>query len=142
LGGKAKSHAPNHDHQDRYGVVIFYAAPDIPRTTRILFGWQSGNHLFSGKEHLINKQDLVASVVETTGLDGNTSAHVTEVMLRKIAEALSDGEEVRLVNFGTFLVMRRKASTGRDPRTGAPIEVASVAQPKFRPSRTLKKMVS
>jgi DNA-binding protein HU-beta len=103
---------------------------------------QSDDRLFLTKEDLMNKQDLVASIAETTGLDRATSARVTEVVLRTIAEALSEGEEVHLVNFGTFSVGRRKSSTGRHPRTGEPIDIASVAQPKFRASKTLRKMVS
>ena len=51
-----------------------------------------------------------------------------------ISSELSSGGEVRLVGFGTFMVANRKATTGRNPRTGETIQIAASKQPKFRPS--------
>jgi DNA-binding protein HU-beta len=48
---------------------------------------------------------------------------------------------VRLVGFGNFSVTRRKASTGRNPRTGEPMQIKASAQPKFRPGKSLKDAV-
>jgi DNA-binding protein HU-beta len=55
-----------------------------------------------------------------------------------IAKALRDGEDVRLVGFGTFYVARRKACKGRDPRTGQPIHVKPTRQPKFKAGKVFK----
>ena len=55
-----------------------------------------------------------------------------------ISDALKRGDEVRLVGFGTFTLSRRKASTGRNPRTGEPMTIASSAQPKFKAGKLLK----
>jgi DNA-binding protein HU-beta len=54
---------------------------------------------------------------------------------------LKRGDEVRLVGFGNFSVTRRKASTGRNPRTGEPMQIKASSQPKFRPGKVLKDAV-
>ena len=58
-----------------------------------------------------------------------------------ITSALKRGDEVRLVGFGNFSVTRRKASTGRNPRTGEPMQIKATSQPKFRPGKILKDAV-
>jgi len=65
----------------------------------------------------------------------------TETMLEVITSTLKRGDEVRLVGFGNFSVTRRKASTGRNPRTGEPMQIAASSQPKFRPGKVLKDAV-
>ena len=55
-----------------------------------------------------------------------------------ISGALKRGDEVRLVGFGTFSCSRRKASTGRNPRTGEPMQIKESTQPKFKPGKGLK----
>ena len=90
----------------------------------------------------MNKQDLIASVATSTGLPRGDAMRAVEAMLGSIGEALQRGEEVRLVGFGTFAVGRRKASTGRNPRTGEPMNIAATAQPKFRAGKGLRDLVS
>ncbi len=55
---------------------------------------------------------------------------------------LSKGGEVRLVGFGTFSVAHRKATTGRNPRTGEAIQIAASKQPKFKAGKGLKDAVN
>jgi DNA-binding protein HU-beta len=57
-------------------------------------------------------------------------------------KALQQGDEVRLVGFGTFKVSRRKASAGRNPRTGETISIPETRNPKFRAGRNFRKAVS
>ena len=90
----------------------------------------------------MNKQELIASVAGTTGLNRNDALRVVEAVFATISETLKKGDEVRLVGFGTFSVGRRKASTGRNPRTGEPMSIASSALPKFRAGKVLKDMVN
>ena len=59
-----------------------------------------------------------------------------------ITGALKRGDEVRLVGFGTFSCSRRKASTGRNPRTGEPMQIKESTQPKFQPGKVLKDAVN
>ena len=86
----------------------------------------------------MNKVELINAVAETTGLARNDATKAVEGMIATIKAAMLKGEDVRLVGFGTFTVSRRKASTGRNPRTGEAIELKASAQPKFKAGKTLK----
>ncbi|MBV9841438.1 MAG: HU family DNA-binding protein [Sphingomonadaceae bacterium] len=90
----------------------------------------------------MNKQELIASVAETTGLGRSDATRAVEGVLDSITAALKSGNEVRLVGFGTFSVGKRKASTGRNPRTGAPMNIKATSQPKFRAGKLLKDSVN
>ena len=70
----------------------------------------------------MNKNDLISAVADASGLSKNDAANAVEGVFDAITKALSGGDEVRLVGFGTFSVAKRKASTGRNPRTGDPTE--------------------
>ncbi len=89
----------------------------------------------------MNKQELISQVAERAGLNRNDAARAVETLLEIVTSTLKRGDEVRLVGFGSFSVTRRKASTGRNPRTGEPIQIESSAQPKFRPGKVLKDAV-
>lgn len=86
----------------------------------------------------MNKQDLANQVADATGLARADAARVIDLFLDNITEALARGEEVRLVGFGSFVAGQRKASTGRNPRTGEPMDLAASVLPKFRVGRNLK----
>jgi DNA-binding protein HU-beta len=90
----------------------------------------------------MNKQELIGVVAESTGLSRADTARVVETILDTIGERLQQGDEVRLVGFGNFSVGKRKASTGRNPRTGEPIDIKGSSQPKFRPGKVLKELVN
>lgn len=85
-----------------------------------------------------NKNDLVAAVAETTGLSKTDAAAAVDAVFQAITNALKEGDEVRLVGFGTFAVSERAASEGRNPRTGEKISIAASKQPKFKPGKGLK----
>jgi DNA-binding protein HU-beta len=89
----------------------------------------------------MNKQELISHVADGAGLNRNDAARAVETLLETVTATLKRGDEVRLVGFGNFSVTRRKASTGRNPRTGEPIQIQSSAQPKFRPGKVLKDAV-
>jgi len=86
----------------------------------------------------MNKQELIGAVADQTGLPRNEASRAVEAMIETVTDALKRGDEVRLVGFGTFTVSRRKASTGRNPRTGEPMQIKATAQPKFRAGKNLK----
>lgn len=86
----------------------------------------------------MNKQDLAARVAETTGLPRGEALRAIDAALDAITESLARGEEVRLVGFGNFVAGSRKATTGRNPRTGEPMDLAATVVPKFRVGRNLK----
>jgi len=90
----------------------------------------------------VNKNDLVAAVATNTGLSKSDSANAVDSMLDSIAGALKSGTEVRLVGFGTFSVAHRRASEGRNPRTGERIQIPASKQPKFKAGKALKDAVN
>jgi len=90
----------------------------------------------------VNKNDLVAAVATSTGLSKSDSANAVDSMLDSIAGALKGGNEVRLVGFGTFSVAQRRASEGRNPRTGERIQIPASKQPKFKAGKALKDAVN
>ena len=89
----------------------------------------------------MNKQELIGAVAETTGLSRGDAGRAVESVFDTITTALKKGDEVRLVGFGNFSVTRRKASSGRNPRTGEPMQIKATSQPKFRPGKVLKDAV-
>jgi DNA-binding protein HU-beta len=90
----------------------------------------------------MNKNELIGAVAEVSGLTRADATKAVEGVFDTITAALKSGEEVRLVGFGSFSVARRKASTGRNPRTGEPLEIKASAQPKFKAGKVLKDSVN
>ncbi len=86
----------------------------------------------------MNKPDLAAQVADRTGLTRADAARALDATLDIITETLAVGEEVRLVGFGNFIAGQRKATTGINPRTREPMDIAASVQPKFRVGRNLK----
>ncbi len=90
----------------------------------------------------MNKQELIGHVADRAGLNRNDAVRAVETMLEVIMSALKRGDEVRLVGFGTFSCSKRKASTGRNPRTGEPMQIKESTQPKFKPGKGLKEALN
>ncbi|NCP18265.1 MAG: HU family DNA-binding protein [Erythrobacter sp.] len=90
----------------------------------------------------MNKNELIGAVAESCGLSKTDASNAVEGVFDSIQKALADGDEVRLVGFGTFSVAKRKASTGRNPRTGEPMEIKASNQPKFKAGKGLKDAVN
>ena len=90
----------------------------------------------------MNKNDLISAVAETSGLSKNDTSNAVEGVFDAITKALASGDEVRLVGFGTFSVAKRKASPGRNPRTGEPMNIPASPQPKYKAGKGLKDAVN
>ncbi|MGL5837606.1 MAG: HU family DNA-binding protein [Sphingorhabdus sp.] len=90
----------------------------------------------------MNKNDLVASVADASGLSKADAGKAVEATFDAVTKALKKGDEVRLVGFGTFAVAKRKASTGRNPRTGEEMKIPASNQPKFKAGKALKDAVN
>jgi len=86
----------------------------------------------------VNKNELVDTVAELSGLKKGEAEKTVDAVFDTIASALKKGDEVRIVGFGTFLVSARAASEGRNPRTGEKMTIAASKQPKFRAGKGLK----
>ena len=90
----------------------------------------------------MNKNDLVAQVAEGSELSKADSAKAVDAVFDAITKSLKKGQEVRLVGFGTFSVTKRRATEGRNPRTGEKIKIPASKQPKFRAGKQLKDAVN
>tara|TARA_B100000700_G_C14963854_1_gene817872 strand:- start:836 stop:1108 length:273 start_codon:yes stop_codon:yes gene_type:complete len=90
----------------------------------------------------VNKNDLVNKVSDGTGLSKTDSAKAVDSVFDVIMAELKGGGDVRLVGFGTFLVTKRKATTGRNPQTGAAINIPAANVPKFRAGKALKESLN
>ena len=86
----------------------------------------------------MNKNELIESVAERTGLAKSDAARAVEAVLGTLTEALKRGDTVALSGFGTFLSKERAARTGRNPRTGESIAIPASRVPSFKAGKGLK----
>ncbi len=89
----------------------------------------------------MTKQDLVDVLAQKTGLSKNGSSEALNALLDAITGSLKKGEDVTLTGFGTFAVTKRKARTGRNPQTGATIQIPARKAVRFKVGAELKKAV-
>ncbi len=90
----------------------------------------------------VNKNDLISKVSDSAGLSKSDATKAVDSIFDSITSELKSGGDVRLVGFGTFLVTKRKATTGRNPQTGASINIPAANVPKFRAGKALKESVN
>lgn len=90
----------------------------------------------------MNKQELVNKVAELSGLSKANAETAVAALFDAITDALKQGEEVRMVGFGTFSVSQRAAKEGRNPRTGETIAIAAAKAVKFTAGKGLKDTVN
>jgi len=90
----------------------------------------------------VNKKDLVSAVSDSVGLSKTEAANAVDSVFNYITSSLQSGNEVRLVGFGTFSSVQRKATTGRNPRTGEAIQIKAGIRPKFKAGKALKEAVN
>jgi nucleoid DNA-binding protein len=89
----------------------------------------------------MNKGDLVNAVAKVTGTKKDAQTAV-DCVFATITKALKKKGEVALVGFGTFKVAKKKARTGRNPKTGEAIKIKAKSVPKFAAGKGLKDAVS
>lgn len=88
----------------------------------------------------MNKADLIEQVAQVVSTKKEAQAAVDSV-LTTITKAMKKGDDVTLVGFGTFKVVKRKARKGRNPQTGEEIKIKASKAPKFVPGKALKQAV-
>ncbi len=86
----------------------------------------------------MNKSELVSDVAARADLTKEQASAAVEGMLEAITNAMKNGDEVRLIGFGTFLSQHRPERMGRNPQTGAEQKIAAANVPKFKPGKPLK----
>ena len=90
----------------------------------------------------MNKVELVASVVEKTGLAKKDADKAVTAVLDSVKEAVAKGDKVQLVGFGTFEVRARAARTGLNPKTKEAIEIPASKAPAFKAAKAFKDAVA
>ncbi len=90
----------------------------------------------------MNKLDLIAAVAEKTEMPKAAATHVVDAIFTVIEDALKSKQEVRLTGFGSFVTSERKATKGRNPRTGEEIDIPASTSVRFKPGKSLKDSVN
>ncbi len=89
----------------------------------------------------MNKTELVASIVEKSGISKKDAEKALAAFVDSVSEALKKGEKVQLIGFGTFEIHERAARTGINPRTGEKLNIAAAKVPAFKAGAALKDAV-
>jgi nucleoid DNA-binding protein len=89
----------------------------------------------------LNKAQLVVRVARDTGLTKADVLRVLDGILEQVSRSLKKGEPVKLVDFGTFLVTRRKPRAAHNPATGQPMRVPGRRWPRFSAGKGLRKLI-
>jgi DNA-binding protein HU-beta len=89
----------------------------------------------------MNRGEFVAAISEQCGLTKADTDRALEAMFKVVKKTLKSGDSISLVGFGTFVVRKRAARTGRNPRTGATIKIKASKVPAFKAGKALKDAV-
>ncbi len=89
----------------------------------------------------MNKAELIASVAEKAALTKKDAEKAVTAFLESIEDALTSGDKVQLVGFGTFEIRERAARKGRNPQTGEEIDIAAAKVPVFKAGKQLRESV-
>jgi DNA-binding protein HU-beta len=90
----------------------------------------------------VNKSELIDAIAEGADISKSSAGRALDSAVDAIADALKKGDQVTLVGFGTFSVKHRPARTGRNPQTGAEIQIAASNVPSFKAGKALKDAVN
>lgn len=90
----------------------------------------------------MNKNELINAVAEKAALSKKDAEAAVTAALDAVAAALAEGDEVRLVGFGTFEVKKREARIGRNPKTKEEIQIPATKVPAFKPGKALKEAIA
>ncbi len=90
----------------------------------------------------MNKSELIDAVSEEAGLSKADATRAFDAVITVITGALKNGDQVSVVGFGSFLVRQRSARVGRNPQTGAEIQIKAANVPAFKPGKALKEAVN
>jgi len=90
----------------------------------------------------MSKKDLIDAVASEADLTKEKAGVAVEAVLDHIKASLKKGDEVRIPDFGTFKVSKRKAREGRHPATGETIKIPASKVAKFAPSKGLKDLLN
>ena len=90
----------------------------------------------------MTKNELIAEVAGKTRMTKTAAASAVDATFDAITSTLKRGGEVKIMGFGNFRVVRRAAREGRDPRTGAAVQIKASKRPRFAAGKGLKEAVN
>jgi len=90
----------------------------------------------------MTKAELVEDVARAADLTKKDAERLVEVVFESIIETLNQGEKIELRGFGSFRVRSRGARRGRNPKTGAPVDIPAKRVPYFKPGKDLKELIN
>lgn len=90
----------------------------------------------------MNKAELIEAIAESADLSKMTAGRALEAVTEAVVESLQKGDQVSIIGFGTFAVKHRPARKGRNPKTGAEIDIAAANVPGFKPGKAFKDAVN
>ena len=90
----------------------------------------------------MNKSELIDAIASDADISKASAGRALDSMLSSVTGALSNGDSVSLVGFGTFSVKHRAARAGRNPQTGATIQIKAATVPGFKAGKALKEAVN
>jgi integration host factor subunit beta len=94
------------------------------------------------KQPTLTKADLIEEVLRVTELPRKESETIVETIFESIIQSLQKGEKIEIRGFGSFRTRQRRGRVGRNPKTGAKVEVPAKKIPFFKPSKELKDFVN
>ena len=90
----------------------------------------------------MNKSDLIEQIAQAAEISKSAAERAVDALVVAVKTSLKKDEMVTLVGFGTFYAGKRAARTGRNPRTGAEVQIAAARMPKFRAGKALKDAIN
>ena len=90
----------------------------------------------------MNKAELISAIADKTGLSKKNAEASVNAFVDVVGGALTGGDKVQLVGFGSFEVKKREARVGRNPKTKAAINIPASKSPVFKPGKALKDSVN
>jgi len=89
----------------------------------------------------MTKAEFINNVSKRVKLSKAQTARIVDTLLDEVQALLKRGDSIAFTGFGTFMVTKRKARKGRNPRTGAIMNIPATAVPRFRPGKHLKSAI-
>ncbi len=90
----------------------------------------------------MNKSELIDTIAASADISKAAAGRALDAMTESVTTALKEGDQVTLIGFGTFSVKDRAARTGRNPQTGAEIQIKAAKVPSFKAGKALKDAVN
>ncbi len=94
------------------------------------------------KNKNVTRKELATSITEQIGISHRSAAQIVEIVFSTLKSTLINGESIKLVQFGTFIVREKSPRRGRNPKTGESMMITKRNMITFRPSRQLRESLN